>query len=99
MPAHREVERDEDYEPRRPTTTTTSLRIVTAVMALFFGYLGVHKFMQGNSGAGVVRILITLTCIGFYANCFISFIEAIIYLCRSNESYEEAYIRQKQGWF
>jgi serine/threonine protein kinase len=99
MPAHREVERDEDYEPRRPTTTTTSLRIVTALMAWLFGFIGVHKFMQGNMGAGVVRILISCTCIGLYLTGFVGFIEAIIYLCRSNESYEEIYIRQKQGWF
>jgi hypothetical protein len=44
-------------------------------------------------------MLISFTCIGLYLTSFVGFVEAIVYLCRSNESYEEAYIRNKQGWF
>jgi len=98
----REVEEahDDDYQPQhRPIGTTTAVRIGTAVVAFLFGYLGLHKFVQGNVAAGILRIIITCTCIGFYINILISFIESIIYLFLSNEEYARRYIQKHQQWF
>jgi serine/threonine protein kinase/TM2 domain-containing membrane protein YozV/tetratricopeptide (TPR) repeat protein len=101
--SRRDHEECEDHYERRPAqrpiTTTTGLRITTALCAWILGMFGTHKFIQGNVSAGIVRLLISFTCIGVYLTMFVGFIEAIVYLCRSNESYEEAYIRNKQGWF
>ncbi|MFQ3650409.1 MAG: hypothetical protein SNJ75_08760, partial [Gemmataceae bacterium] len=96
---HTQQDQEYDDTPRHRIGTTTSVRLLTAVMAWIFGFLGVHKFMQGNSSAGVIRILISLTCIGLYVTIWVAFLERIIYLFRSNESYEEVYIRKQQWWF
>ncbi len=101
-PRRREVDDEryeEDYARRRDPPVTTSTRILDAVLALFLGAFGIHKFSQGNGAAGVIRLLICLTCIGFYINMVIGWIEAVKYLVCSNKDYSRAYYTNKQGWF
>jgi serine/threonine protein kinase len=88
-----------DRPPQRETQTTTSIRILHAVLAFMLGAYGVHKFAQGNAKAGVTRLLITLTCIGVYVTLFVAWGEAIKYLLTSNEDYHQAYMVEQRGWF
>jgi TM2 domain-containing membrane protein YozV len=78
-------------------------KIVAGIVALIphTGMLGIHKFVQGNTGAGVARLLITvLTCgIGGAVMWIISLIEGLIYLTMSDEEFVRTYILNKKGWF
>ena len=101
---HEEPDREEDRprERREEDDTpecTTNTRIVHAALAFWLGWLGIHKFAQGNNNAGLIRLLITCTVIGIYATTFIGFIEMVIYLTKSNEEYARIYLRDKKAWF
>jgi TM2 domain-containing membrane protein YozV len=78
-------------------------KIVAGVVALipYTGALGIHKFILGNTGAGITRLLITvLTCgIGGSVMYIISLIEGLIYLTMSDEEFVRTYILSKKGWF
>jgi TM2 domain-containing membrane protein YozV len=78
-------------------------KIVAGVVALipYTGALGIHKFILGNTGAGVTRLLITvLTCgIGGAVMYIIALIEGLIYLTMSDEEFVRTYILNKKGWF
>ncbi len=58
-----------------------------AVLALFLGGLGAHKFYLGQTGLGFIYLIFCLTGI---PSC-IALIEGIIYLCKSSEEFDEAY--------
>ncbi len=105
-PPRRRYEEEEEDEPRRRTRTGTgsgsigfASRLVHAILAFFFGVFGVHKFAQGNASAGVIRLVLIFTCIGFYVNIIIGWIEAVVYLTRSDENYYQVYYRDMQSWF
>lgn len=49
-------------------------KVVMAIVCWFFGVLGVHRFMVGKIGTGVLMLLLTITIIG----SIISFIWSII---------------------
>jgi TM2 domain-containing membrane protein YozV len=84
----------------RPTfPTTTAKRLADALLALLFGIFGVHKFSQGNTGAGWTRFFITCTCIGIYVTALTGVMESILYLTKSNEEYDHLYLVQKKAWF
>jgi len=92
---------DDDDQSRRPRVpvVTTGTRIGHAVMAFFLGMFGIHKFMQGNSANGTLRLLIILTCIGLYVNLFAGLVEAVQYVLMSNEQYTNDYMVKKKNWF
>ena len=84
-------------------------RIVAAILAFFFGGLGVHKFYLGKSGAGLVMLLLTVLGI-FLSFIFIgvpllfivgiiAFIEALIYLFKSDEEFDRLYVQGDKAWF
>ncbi|WP_279089843.1 TM2 domain-containing protein [Bartonella apis] len=49
-------------------------KVVMAIVCWFFGVFGVHRFMVGKIGTGVLMLLLTITVIG----SIISFIWSII---------------------
>lgn len=59
-------------------------KIVAAILAIFFGGLGIHKFYMGKIGMGIVYLLFCWTGIPE----FIGFIEGIIYLCSNDENWQ-----------
>jgi serine/threonine protein kinase len=98
--------RDEEPRPRRRPREeddipecTSGTRITHAILAWFLAPLGIHKFVQGNNNAGLIRLAITCTLVGVYVNAFLGFIEMIIYLTKSNEDYARIYLRDKKSWF
>jgi len=88
-----------ERQPHLPWRTTTGKRTADALLALFFGWFGAHKFSQGNSSAGWVRFGISCTCIGLYVTALVGMIEGILYLVKSNEEYDELYLVEKKSWF
>lgn len=68
------------------TGTSGKSRIVAALLALFLGGIGAHKFYLGKFGTGVLYLIFCWT----FIPAIIAFIEAIIYLTQSDEAFEKA---------
>ncbi len=62
-------------------------KVVAAILALFFGGLGIHKFYLGQIGMGIVYLLFCWT----FIPALVAFVEGIIYLTTSDESFERKY--------
>ena len=65
----------------------TKSKLVAALLAIFFGALGIHKFYLGQKGWGIVYLLFCWT----YIPGFLSFIEAIIILVSSDAKFQQKY--------
>ncbi len=74
-----------------------SKRIVAGVLAIIFGWLGVHKFILGYTQEGVIQLVVSVLTCG--AGGVIGLIEGIIYLTKSDEEFIQTYQVGKKGWF
>ncbi|WP_348798163.1 TM2 domain-containing protein [Flavobacterium adhaerens] len=72
-------------------------KILAGVLALIFGYLGVHKFILGYTKEGLIQLAITIFSCGI--GSIIPFIEGIIYLTKSDEEFYQIYQVGHKGWF
>jgi TM2 domain-containing membrane protein YozV len=78
-----------------------SNKIPAGICGILLGSLGIHKFILGYTGAGVIMLLVTLL------SCFIlspvmhiiGLIEGIIYLCKSDEEFVRLYVDGRKEWF
>ena len=78
-----------------------SKKIAAGICAILLGSLGIHKFILGYLGTGVLMLAVTLfTCgIGATLMSVISLIEGIIYLTKSDEEFKCTYLDNKRNWF
>jgi len=74
-----------------------SKRIVAGIIALVFGYLGVHKFILGYTKAGIIQIILSIVSCGILT--IIPFIEGIIYLTKTDEEFINTYQINQKEWF
>ncbi|SJZ54909.1 TM2 domain-containing protein [Consotaella salsifontis] len=79
-------------------------KILAGLLALFFGSLGVHKFYLGRIGAGLIMLLVfvfgwLLLGVPSIFIGIIAFVEAILYLTRSDEAFYNLYVVGKKAWF
>ncbi|MDZ4830682.1 MAG: NINE protein [Phycisphaerae bacterium] len=74
-------------------------KLATGILAILLGFFGIHKFMLGNTGAGITMLLLTCTVIGFPVMYVIGIGEGIIYLTRTDEEFYRTYIVEKRQWF
>ncbi|WP_295811765.1 TM2 domain-containing protein [uncultured Apibacter sp.] len=76
-------------------------KLLAAILAFFMGSLGVHKFILGYKKEGFIMLGITLGTLflGSIITGPIAFIEAIIYLTKSDEDFYNTYIKGHKGWF
>lgn len=76
---------------------------VAALLCFFFGWCGIHKFYLGKTGAGITMLICGtvgwVIIIPGAVVAFISFIELIIYLVKSDQSFYEDYVAGKKSWF
>jgi TM2 domain-containing membrane protein YozV len=70
-------------------------RVTCGIIAILIGGLGIHKFMLGMPGPGVITIL--LSCCG--VGGIIGLIEGIIYLTKTDEEFYQTYVVEKKQWF
>ncbi len=66
---------------------TTKNRVVAALLAIFLGTFGIHKFYLGRPVQGVIYLLFFWT----FLPGLIGFFEGIIYLLMSDKSFEAKY--------
>ncbi len=66
---------------------TNRSRILTALLAIFFGDLGLHKFYLGQATWGLLYLLFSWTFIPM----ILGVIEGLFYLFMSDQSFEAKY--------
>jgi TM2 domain-containing membrane protein YozV len=78
-----------------------SSKIPAGICAILLGSLGIHKFILGYTGAGLVMLLVSVLSCFILAPIMhlIGLIEGIIYLCKSDEDFARTYLDQRQEWF
>ena len=70
-----------------PVPVTTKNRTTAALLALFFGGIGVHKFYLGQSGSGIIYLLFCWTLIP----ALVAFIEALVLFGMNDTSFATKY--------
>ena len=87
--------------PPPPIASRASNKIPAGICGILLGPLGIHKFILGYTGAGVIMLLLSLL------SCFmlwpvmhlIGLIEGIIYLTKSDEEFVHVYVDGHHEWF
>ena len=79
--------------------------VAAALLAIFLGALGIHKFYLGYNraafimlGVSVVGSLVTLGIAGGVMGV-IAIVEGIMYLVKSQSEFEEIYVFGQREWF
>ena len=78
-----------------------SNKVAAGVFGILLGSLGIHKFILGYTGAGLIILLITIfTCgLAWPLTHLIGLIEGIIYLTKSDEEFVRIYVDGRKEWF
>ena len=79
-------------------------KLVAGLLALFLGTLGIHKFYLGYTKEGVIMLLVSiigglLFGVGTAVMAVIALVEAILYLTKSDEDFDNIYVIGNKGWF
>jgi TM2 domain-containing membrane protein YozV len=87
--------------PAPPVRDRASSKVAAGICGILLGALGVHKFILGYTGAGLIMLLVSvLTC--FMAAplmSLIGLIEGILYLTKSDEEFVRTYVDARKEWF
>ncbi len=62
-------------------------KLTAGLLALFLGWIGIHKFYLGQKGLGIIYLIFFWT----FIPGIISLIEAIIYLSMSQQNFDAKY--------
>ncbi len=83
------------------TSKEENKRILAGVLAIFFGALGIHKFVLGYYKEGLIMLVVSLLSFGFLATlmALIGLIEGIIYLTKSDAEFYITYQLNRRPWF
>lgn len=87
--------------PSPSVASRASNKIAAGICGILLGSLGVHKFILGYTGTGLIMLLVTLlTCgVGGVVMHVIGLIEGIVYLCKSDEDFVRTYVDGRKEWF
>lgn len=65
-------------------------RLLTGLLAIFLGTLGIHYFYIGKNTAGVICILLCLCTCGIWS--VITFIQGIVILTLSDDEFDDKFV-------
>jgi len=87
--------------PPLPNDPRASTKIAAGIFGILLGPLGVHKFILGYTGAGLIMLLITvLSCFAAWPIMhLIGLIEGIIYLTKPDSEFVRLYVDHRREWF
>jgi TM2 domain-containing membrane protein YozV len=78
-------------------------KLAAALLALFLGHWGVHKFYLNKQGAGIIMLLCgtigILLIIPFIAVRIISLVEFVVYLTKTDRDFHRDYVAGNKEWF
>ena len=76
-------------------------RLAAALLAIFLGTYGVHKFYLGDryTKAGIIQLVCGLLCAITCIPGIIGLIEGIIYLTKTDEDFQKIYVEGFHEWF
>ncbi len=90
----RRIEEEERYRKEIRGKLTPQLerkskksRVTAAILAIFLGGIGIHKFYLGKAGWGITYLIFSWTGVPLVLGIF----EGIYYLFMSNQSFEAKY--------
>jgi TM2 domain-containing membrane protein YozV len=86
------------YPPPNPRASN---KIPAGVCGIILGGFGVHKFILGYTGSGLIMLLVSvLSCGALYPLMhLLGLIEGIIYLTKSDDEFVRLYIDGRKEWF
>jgi TM2 domain-containing membrane protein YozV len=78
-----------------------SKKIPAGICGILLGSLGIHKFILGYTGTGLIMLLVSVLTCGLAAPVFglIGLIEGILYLTKSDEEFVRTYVDGRKEWF
>lgn len=84
-----------------PAAARASSKVAAGICGILLGGFGVHKFILGYTGTGLIMLLISvLTCgIGYGVMHIIGLIEGIVYLTKTDEEFVRTYVDGRKEWF
>ena len=95
--------------PQTTVASRASNKIPAGICGILLGSLGIHKFILGYTGAGLIMLLVSVlaplfTCftvgfLGTFAMGIIGLIEGIVYLCKTDEEFVRTYVDGRKEWF
>ena len=88
--------------PYSAATARASNKIPAGVFGILpLGALGIHKFILGYTGAGLIMLLVTVCTCGLLYPLMhlISLVEGVIYLTKSDEDFARIYVDSRREWF
>ena len=65
-------------------------RVICAILAIFLGWVGAHKFYLGRTGQGILYLCLALFTCGVIP-AIIGFCEGLTYLSMNNEAFRVKY--------
>ena len=74
-------------------------KMAAGLCGILLGGLGVHKFILGRTGQGLIMLLLSCTFFLIPAMAMVGFVEGVIYLTRTDEDFYRIYVRGRRGWF
>lgn len=92
-------------QPYAAPTVGEKDHVAAGLLALFLGWLGVHKFYLGYNTSGFIMLgtsilggILTLS-VASWAIWVIAIVEGIFYLSKSQSEFEQMYVINKREWF
>ena len=81
--------------------SVSSKKIAAGILGIMLGGLGIHKFVLGFVGPGLILLLVTVLTCGFAwpLTHIIGLVEGIVYLTKSDEEFYRTYIVERRQWF
>ena len=74
-----------------------SNRVAAGICGILLGGLGVHKFILGQVGAGLIMFFCNFPTCGIMH--IIGIIEGVIYLTKTDAEFHQIYVVQRRAWF
>jgi TM2 domain-containing membrane protein YozV len=79
-------------------------KVVSGILGILLGWLGIHKFYLGYNTEGIIMLVIGLAgwllCgIPTVVVSVIGIVEGVLYLTKTDEQFVATYLNGRKGWF
>jgi TM2 domain-containing membrane protein YozV len=87
--------------PGQMPNPRASNKLPAGICGIVLGSLGVHKFILGYTGPGLIMLLVSVLSCGLASPVMhvIGLIEGIIYLTKSDDEFVRTYVDARKEWF